>query len=133
MHRNISLLLICTFAIFVLSCKTTSTMEKEKAVGQLEKLDFTLDELDKDGLVGSNGSQVSVDYEFCYPKGADYEKQLHAIDSSLKFLSASNGRSGCSKMQSLAIGNTHKPNHKEILIQLSELSFVKKIRRVWYE
>ncbi len=133
MNRIIGLVVIGLVIFVGMSCKSTSTVTQEPVMGQVEKIDFDLSKLDKDGLIGPANGKVSIDYEFCFPKGYDYEKQLQSIDPELKILPETKGRSGCSKTQSLAIGSTHKPNYKEILLRLSELEFVKRIRRVYYE
>lgn len=120
--------------LLVSACHSkTVLVEKSNFMDPQDKLDFDIDALDKDGLIGTASGKVSVDYEFCIPKGEEFEKQVLAIDPEIKIYTQSMGRSGCGKTQSLVIGNTHKVGHRKILIAFSSLDFVKQIKRVWWE
>jgi len=127
------ILLLSGIALLFFTCKTKSNSLNKtelKVMGDIEKFDFDINALDKDGLIGPSNGKVSVDYQFCIPKGQEFEKQVLAIDPELKI--STNSRA-CSGSQNIAIGNTHKSGHQVILRSLSELDFVKKISRVWYE
>ena len=125
--------LLSGLTLALIGCKTKSkplAQTELKVMGDIEKFDFDINALDKDGLMGPSDGKVSVDYQFCFPKGEEYEKQILAIDPELKISTKSRA---CSGEQNVAFGSTHKPGHQEILRSLSELDFVKKISRVWYE
>ena len=120
-----------SLGFFLHACKTKPpTIQEVKVMGNTEKFDFDINALDSDGLIGPPDGKVAVDYQFCIPKGEEFEKQILAIDPDLRI--SANSRF-CSGDQSVAFGTTHKPGNQEILRGLSELDFVKKINRVWYE
>jgi len=102
-------------------------------MGHVEKFDFDINTLDKDGLIGPASGKVSVDYKFCIPKGKKYEKAVLDIDSEIKIHPNSFGRNKCTDTYVTAVGSTHQPGHREILLRLSELDFVVRFNRVWYE
>ena len=122
--------------IFTYACKTPAIIAEPvttKVMGDVEKFDFDINALDKDGLMGDTNGKVSVDFQFCIPVGDEYVKAVHDIDPDIKILQGSRGRNRCTDTQVTAIGTTHKPGHREILLRLSELNYIKKFNRVWYE
>ena len=102
-------------------------------MGNIEKFDFDINALDKDGLMGPASGKVSVDYKFCIPKGEEYIKMVQDIDPNIEIHRSSFGRNKCNDTQVTAVGSTHQPGHREILLRLSELDFVELFNRVWYE
>jgi len=98
-----------------------------------EKIKFDFMKLNDDGLIGEGENLQAVDYEFCIPKSDSLKKTVSAIDSTVKFFDQSKGRIICGKDEILCIGSTRQTNAKETLIKLSELDFIKKIERTFYE
>jgi hypothetical protein len=107
-------------------------VQKVSLQGNLEKLDFDINALDKDGLFGPETGKVSVDYQFCIPSGKEYLDAIHTIDPDIKMMRKYIGRGDCRDGHVAMMGSTHKPMHKEILHQLVGLEFIEKIERVWY-
>ena len=96
----------------------------------LDKIDFPLTAIDPDGLIGSATGKRSQAYEFCLPAGE--KAAVQAIDPSLQF-SQSPGRVKCQAGQLLAIGETHQPQWRSILINLARLPYVEQIAPHWAE
>ena len=124
---------ICLLIIFIYACKTPSNTTETTVMGNIDKFDFDINALDKDGLMGLATGKVSVDYKFCIPKGEEYIKTVQDIDPDIKIHRSSFGRNKCADTQVTAVGTTNQPGHREILLRLSKLDFVEKFNRVWYE
>ena len=103
------------------------------AMGGCSKLDFDLDELDDDGLIGPPDGKVSVAYEFCIPKDQKLVDEVRSIDPTIAIHVESRGRVGCGPMEVLCLGSTNQPGFREVLERLCELDYVRRIERTWYE
>lgn len=122
------------------SCKTKALLETEPAQealpmvkGDESKIDFDVNALNEDGLMGNRGGLVSVDYQFCFVKGGENEQTIRDLDPSIEINLNPAGVSRCRSEEALAQGNTQQANHKQILFSLSNLNYVQKIKRVWFE
>ena len=98
-----------------------------------QKIHFDLSGIRADGLTGPADGLVSVSYEFCIPGKQQFLAEVLAIDSSIQYSTGSPGRVGCGESDYLCIGDTHKPNWREILQQIAALAYVKRIQRAWFE
>ena len=96
----------------------------------LDKIEFSLVTIDANGLIGAETGKRSQAYEFCIP--AEEKAIVQAIDPSLQF-SPSPGRVQCQTGELLAIGETHQPQWRAILINLARLPYVEKIAPHWAE
>lgn len=140
MQKWISILAFGFMLSLTWSCKTKALLETEPVVetmpmvkGNPSKIDFNVHDLNEDGLMGTSGSFVSVSYQFCFIKGEDNIAAIRALDPSLNIIDTPPGGAKCRSEESLAMGNTQQVNHKQILLSLSNLNFVNRIKRVWYE
>ena len=140
MQKWTSILSFGLFLCLTWSCKTKAILETEPAVepmpmvkGNMSKIDFDVNALNEDGLMGGSGGLVSVDYQFCFVKGAENEKAIRDLDPSIKINHTPSSGARCRSEEALAQGNTHQPNHKQILFSLSNFKYVNKIKRVWFE
>ncbi len=85
------------------------------------KIHFDLDRLDENGLYGPPDAKRSLSYEFCVPNEADLLAQVQIIDPSLTLYPQSRGRVGCGEDEVLAIGNTHQPHYRDVLLTLASI------------
>lgn len=99
---------------------------------QLKKITFDLEHISPEGLIGKGDGLRSQSYEFCIPDQAPQIAEVKAIDPSLR-LYRSRGRIGCRNDQWLAIGETHQPHWKQILLNLAHLNYIKRIDPFWGE
>lgn len=90
----------------------------------LEKIEFSLANIDNNGLIGPENGKRSQAYEFCIPP--EKKSEVLAIDPSLQF-SNSPGRIKCSQPELLCLGETHQSNWRPILFNLARLDYVTKI------
>ncbi len=120
--------LLLTTALFACTPFRSSTPSPET----LAKIELDLDALDANGLAGPPDGKVSMAYEFAIPDTEACRAEVRAIDPSIQ-LSKSRGRIGATEEQCLCIGETHQPNHMEILHRLAELPYVERIIRCWFE
>lgn len=98
----------------------------------LNKITFDISRISPEGLIGSDDNLRSLSYEFCIPKNPEYLTQIKDIDPKISF-SNSNGRIGCTENQYLGIGDTHKPNWREILMAIANLDYVERIDQFFGE
>ena len=132
MRPNLSL----TFHLLLLlaaACSTTGDRATSPTPTAARKIKFRLDDIRPDGLRGPPAGLVSVAYEFCAPNREDVLHELKQIDPALRFHRGSPGRIGCSKTQTLCIGETHQPRWREILHSLASLDYISEIRRCHFE
>lgn len=106
---------------------------REPTSDAIAKISFDLDTLNADGLYGPPDGLRALDYEFCLPLTKPELDAVQAIDPSLQLYPGSVGRIGCTTDQVLAIGNTHQPNHRLILLELANLPYIERIDRVDWE
>lgn len=100
---------------------------------QSTKITFPLDDIRTDGLRGPPDGLVAVSYEFCVPAEDQVYQEILQIDPGLKVHSRSPGRIGCVNNQALVIGETHRPDWREVLQELSTLAYVTEIRECFFE
>ncbi|ELS01082.1 hypothetical protein Xen7305DRAFT_00007830 [Xenococcus sp. PCC 7305] len=98
----------------------------------LQKVTFDIFSISPEGLIGNGNSLRSLSYEFCIPQNQQYLAQIKAIDPTISF-SNSKGRIGCSETQYLCLGDTHKPNWRDILTAIANLAYVKQIDQFFGE
>ena len=99
----------------------------------LSKITFDMTVLRDDGLRGPPDGLRSLSYEFCIPNTDECKAEVAAIDSSVQFMPGSRGRIGCGEGQCLCIGDTHQPNHRQVLKRLAELEYVDRIDECFFE
>ena len=95
------------------------------------KVQFDIDQLDNNGLLGDKDGKVSLAYEFCIPRSEDAKEQVMNIDSTITFTTAP-GRIKCSEVEYLCIGSTDK-NYRKVLSGLNRLPFIDSIYRCYFE
>ena len=97
------------------------------------KIRFDLDQLDEYGLYGPEDGRRSLSYEFCVPNNLEVIETVQAIDPTLMIYLQSPGRVGCDEMEVLAIGETHQPDYRDVLINLASLDTIDRIEQFWGE
>jgi len=97
------------------------------------KIRFDLDQLDEFGLYGPEDGKRSLSYEFCVPNNVAAIETVQDLDPTLVIYLYSPGRVGCEDMEVLAIGETHQPNYREVLINLASLEVIDRIEQFWGE
>lgn len=93
----------------------------------LRKIKFDLAQISPAGLIGPANGLRSLSYEFCAPATESIIQQLQAIDPNLQIYRQSPGRIGCRPDQVLAIGETHQPRWRKILLKLAKLPYIARI------
>ncbi|NEQ42385.1 MAG: hypothetical protein F6K00_02005 [Leptolyngbya sp. SIOISBB] len=93
------------------------------------KIRFDLDQLDEYGLYGPEDGRRSLSYEFCIPNDLQAIETVQAIDPTLMIYLQSPGRVGCDNMEVLAIGETHQPHYRDVLINLANLDTIDRIEQ----
>ena len=94
---------------------------------------FDLEPLNSEGLLGPGDGLRALSYEFCIPADEAHVREVEAIDSTIEIQRSALGRIGCGEAESLAIGHTHQPDFREVLIRLSHLPYVDRIEEVHFE
>lgn len=118
-------------SIFLFSACKTYQVKENPAVWQKIRLDFR--SLDPEGLHGSAGNKVSLNYEFCIPDHPKNWKAVRRIDRSATRQVGSRGRIGCTDRQWLVIGSTHQKNYQRVLYELASLPYVERIEQTFWE
>lgn len=105
--------------IFGTSCSSksisTSMVSEEEA---LKKIQFELEEIDENGLIGPADGKRSVAYEFCIPFNKAQRMEVLRIDKSVRFFNGPSGKVGCDKDQYLCLG---EGANRKVLIKLASL------------
>ena len=101
--------------------------EAVKRQGPEHKIAFDLDQFNDLGLVGP--PLRAVRYEFCIPEGERFAEEVRSIDPSVEIQGASPGTSGCEAGESRALGSTHQPAFRRVLLGLASLPYVEAIRK----
>jgi hypothetical protein len=84
----------------------------------LEKINFSINEIDKDGLIGPPDGKRLVAYKFVMPIDLKKRRQVHRIDRSVKFFhKPSDEQYDC-----IGEGAT-----REVLLKLASLPYIKRI------
>lgn len=130
MRRLTAIAATLTISTLALSYSAAADPSLEDA---LQKIGFDLDQLDEWGLYGPEDGKRSLSYEFCAPNDRQTLETLQAIDPTLMIYLQSPGRVGCEAMEVLAIGETHQPNYRDVLINLASLDTVERIEQFWGE
>jgi hypothetical protein len=113
---------------------TAGPVQEGGAMGSCSgKLDFNLEDLDENGLIGPPDDKVAVSYELCVPKDQKLVDEVRSIDPSIAIHADSRGRIGCSPMEVLCLGSTHQRGFREVLEKLCGLPYVRRIERTWFE
>jgi hypothetical protein len=99
----------------------------------LQKIEFDLQQIAPNGLVGPPDGRRFLDYEFCIPQQPAAIAAVKAINPNLQLFSGSRGRIGCTDTQYLLVGSTSSPEWKEQLLQLAALDYVQKIQQTFWE
>jgi len=123
---------ICTLSLLlVLGCNTPKGSKASPET--MSKINFNLNELDEQGLIGPPTGKVALDYEFCIPRTEEHTAIIKKVNPRIKISPKSRGRIGCTRSQQLCIGTTGQENWKNILMETANLDFVEKIERTFYE
>lgn len=112
---------------------STLTQEVPTPSHDITKIRFSLDPIRSDGLRGPSDGLTSVAYEFCVPTNETIYEEIRRVDPSVKFYKSSPGRIGCSKQETLCIGETHQSGWKKKLLTLSALPYIDEIRECYFE
>ena len=97
------------------------------------KIGFDLSSLDAEGLAGASDGKVAVSYEFRIPDTPENRAAVQGIDPGIEITAGPRGRVDAGPGFCLCIGSTHRPRHREILLELSRLPFVERIVRCDFE
>lgn len=128
MISRIALISVLVFTPTVLGCKSLSRsfIQSTLPEASLTKITFDISRISSEGLLGPPDGLRSLSYEFCIPANERSLTEIRSIDSTLQY-SRSPGRIRCKSDQYLVIGETHKPNWREILTRLTALNYVQRI------
>ncbi len=102
-------------------------------INPLSKITFNLGQLNDQGLYGPPDGLRALHYEFCIPGEAAPETRVREIDPTIQIFKKSRGRIGCGPGEYLALGSTHQPGFKEVLLRLASLPYVKRIDQAFFE
>lgn len=98
-----------------------------------QNLGFDINRLNADGLQGPDSGLRALHYEYCIPDSAEAIQAVTSIDPSLQIQGQSPGRVGCNENELLCLGNTHQPNYRDILEQLTRLPYIEQIQESFFE
>ncbi|MGD1859516.1 MAG: hypothetical protein ACFB0E_06040 [Leptolyngbyaceae cyanobacterium] len=124
------LLMTAIAATVVLSSSVYAESAKHDVT---RKIRFDLDQLDEFGLYDLDDERRSLSYEFCVPNNLQAIQAVQDIDPTLMIYLYSPGQVNCGEMQVLAIGETHQPNYREVLLNLASLDSIDRIEPFWGE
>ena len=97
------------------------------------KIQFDLGRLDANGLQGPPGGKHSLSYEFCTPNTPDARAEVVATDPSVRFSCNSPGRIGCGTRECLSLGDSYQQDHRERLLALAALPYIRRIEENFFE
>ncbi len=98
------------------------------------KIKFDLNEFTDDGYrQRALGEVMSINYEFCIPADENAWKEVSGIDSTLRLMKGSKGRSGCSDSEWLCIGSSRQNGFKNVIITLADKKYIRKITETFWE
>lgn len=98
----------------------------------IDKINFDLEALDPDGLLGPPSGKRALSYEYCVPDEQRMLDQIRSIDPTAE-ISISPGRIGCRSDQRLVLGNTHQPHFRRVLLRLVSLPEVEHVEQAFFE
>lgn len=136
---NMNTRCVVVFLLAALSAVSLSCTRDDESAGEQNtnawrnKIAFDLSQIRPDGLTGPPDGLVSVSYEFCIPKNPELVKEVLAIDPAVQLAAEAPGRIGCGDSEYLCLGDTHKPNWREILKRIASLDYVTRIERTHWE
>ena len=129
---GLKIVMIMLVSMVLAGCHVASEQSTSQPA-QATKIKFSLDDIRSDGLRGPPDGLVAVSYEFCVPANQQVYQEILRIDPGLNITSGSPGRIGCVNTQALIIGETNQPNWREVLQELSTLTYVTEIRECFFE
>ncbi len=97
------------------------------------KIQFDLGRLDAEGLQGPPDGKRSLSYEFCTPNTPEARAEVAAIDPSVRFSCSSPGRIGCGPGECLSLGDSHQNDHRQRLLALAALPYIRRIEESFFE
>jgi len=98
------------------------------------KIAFNLKDFTEDGMkINDTKREGYINYEFCIPGSDETFREVMSIDSTVGVYKNSKGRSACSDAEWLCIGSSHQKNFKDVLLALTKLSYIRKIRETFWE
>ena len=124
--------LVACLAVPLGGC-STSPPAPELTRAQQEKIAVDLSTVNDRGLRGPRDGQRTVSYEFCIPAGERYAAEVQRIDPTLETMRGSRGRVGCTKEQTLCVGNTGQKGYRDVLARLAKLDYVHRIVESTFE
>lgn len=133
LESNLKTTLCLLLAVVLTGCCRLPPSDYVAPNHDLSKVQFSLDVIRPDGLRGAPDGLTSVAYEFCVPTNEAIYEEIRRIDPSVKFHKSSPGRIGCSKQETLCIGETHQSKWKEKIFAISALPYVDEIRECYFE
>lgn len=119
--------------VLLLCCSSCQSPEKSAPGDPRDKVELDLTRLDATGLRGSGDGKVALSYEFAIPDTAEYRAEIRAIDPTVQLMPGSRGRIGAGPNECLCIGSTHQEDYEEVLRQLAERPYVKRIIECHFE
>lgn len=135
MSMNLSFLkmTLLIFIVSIVASCSSHALQKPAQWQTSSKIKFSLDDIHSNGLRGSAHGLVAVSYEFCLPADDQVYKEVQRIDPSVKFHPGSRGRIHCAQDQALSIGDTNQANWREVLNELSSLTYIAEIQESFFE
>lgn len=98
-----------------------------------DKIQFDLARLDARGLQGPPGGKRSLSYEFCTPNTPEARAEVTATDPSVHFSCNSPGRIGCGPGECLSLGDSYQQDHRQRLLALAALPYIRRIEESFFE
>lgn len=98
----------------------------QKQRGPAYKIELDMSRFDDLGLVGP--PLRAVRYAFCIPASEAKAEEVRAIDKTVVIGGDAAGGRGCPAGQERAVGTTHQPAFRKVLMQLAELPYVEHIQ-----
>jgi hypothetical protein len=98
-----------------------------------QKIRVNFKKLDENGLSGTAGGKVAVNYEFCIPASKKNWRAVQKIDPTARQYPQSKGRIGCRDDQWLIIGSTRQDRYRRVLFELASLPYVERIEETYWE
>jgi hypothetical protein len=132
MKHLVQIGIIAGMFILLNSCTGIPKSHKTSKSNDLRKVEFDLNALDSNGLIGPDDGKVALSFEFSIPNTDDCKAEVRSIDKSIQFMPGSAGRIGSGPDECLCVGTTEQ-NYRVILVSLAKLRYVKRIARCYFE
>ena len=130
---KLSVILPASLFLCVSLVTLSYSAEDPPQVDPMSKITFSLNQLNRDGLLGPPDGLRALHYEFCIPGDAAHEAQVREIDPTIQIAQKSRGRIGCGPGEYLCLGSTHQPGFRTVLLKLASLPYVKRIDQAFFE